>query len=684
MIWIAHARHYIKPQIAANRRRDRYKYPVKAPGFIVLSAITPVIGLSAMRPTASEARVNRDSSSDQLLAAQLRLLFGNANLGVVVNIVAAAILGALQWGIVSGLAIMAWWLYITLVSIGRYALARRYWQASPGETALNKWRVVFTAGVALAGVGWGAAGVLLYPAGHLTNQVFLVFVLGGMMLGASSVLAPRPEAFLSFLVPTGLIPAIRFFLEGDETHLAMGVLASLFTFATLLTTRRLYRMVDSSLTLQFENRVLVDELQSANRETAALNQALELRVVERTAELLQSTEQLRAEIIHREQAEEELLRARKLESLGVLAGGIAHDFNNFLTVVQGNIEVAKVHLTPGETAREFLDQAASACQRAKFLSSQLLTFAKGGAPVRRVASTAQLVTDAVLLARSGSPIGIELQIAEGLWSAEVDSGQIGQVLHNILINAREASSSGGMIEVRAENVALQGGSGEVIPHVRVSIRDHGHGIAPDVLRRIFDPYFTTKPGGNGLGLATAYAIVAKHGGHLSVESTPGIGTVFMVDLPASLEAPLAQKPVSFPMQTGTERLLVMDDDEALRELSKAVLSTLGYEVLTAGDGAEAIDLYEKGKAAGKGFDAVLLDLTVTGGMGGLEAAAMLKQLDPSARLIVSSGYSDAPVMSSFAEYGFDAVILKPWTVREMSEVLRKVLVRVPVQRNASS
>jgi signal transduction histidine kinase/ActR/RegA family two-component response regulator len=628
----------------------------------------------AMRATASEARVHRDSSSEQLLAAQLRLLYSNANLGVVVNIVAAAILGALQWGIVSKPTIIAWCLYITLVSIVRYAFARRYWQASSGPTDLSRWRSVFIVGVGCAGAGWGAAGVLLYPPGHLTNQVFLVFVLGGMMLGASSVLAPRPEAFFTFLIPVGLIPTFRLFLDGDETHLAMGLLATLFTLATLITTRRLYRMVDSSLRLQFENRELVEELRAANRETAVLNQALELRVEERTAELHQSAEHLRAEITQREQAEEELLRARKLESLGVLAGGIAHDFNNFLTVVQGNIEVAKVHMTPGEAAREFLEQAASACQRAKFLSSQLLTFAKGGTPVRRVASIAQLVTDAVLLARSGSSIAIELQLAESLWSAEVDSGQIGQVLHNILINAREAMSSSGTIEVRAENIPLQNGSGEARPHVRISIRDHGHGIAPDVLRRIFDPYFTTKPGGSGLGLATAYAIVVKHGGHLSVESAVGAGTVFTVDLPASLEAPLAQMPTTFPMQTGTERLLVMDDDEALRELSKAVLSTLGYDVQTAGDGAEAVALYAKSKAAGQGFDAVLLDLTVTGGIGGVEAAAMLKQLDPASKLIVSSGYSEAPVMSHFAEYGFDAVIVKPWTVKEMSEVLRRVLV----------
>jgi signal transduction histidine kinase/ActR/RegA family two-component response regulator len=423
--------------------------------------------------------------------------------------------------------------------------------------------------------------------------------------------------------------------------------------------------------LQIENRDLVEGLRSANQQTAALNQVLELRVQERTAELQQSTEQLRAEIAQRQQTEEELLRARKLESIGVLAGGIAHDFNNFLTVVQGNIEVAKEQLTLTEPAQQFLDQAASACQRAKFLSSQLLTFAKGGAPVRRIVSIAQLVTEAVHLARTGSQASIEVNIAEGLWSAQVDSGQIGQVLHNILINAREAMPGGGTIEVQARNVV---GQDAADPRVRISISDNGRGIPEEVLRRIFDPYFTTKTGGNGLGLATAYAIVVKHGGHISVDSKPGVGSTFIIDLPASLEAPMSQAPIAAPVETGTGRLLVMDDDEALQILFKAVLDHLGYDVQTASDGAEAVALYKTAKAEGNGFDAVLLDLTVTGGMGGVEAAAMLKHLDPSARLIVSSGYSDAPVMSHFAEYGFDAVILKPWTVKEMSEVLRQVLV----------
>lgn len=617
----------------------------------------------------------QDSSKEQILSAQLRLLYANADLGVGVSILAATVLAGLQWRVISRPVVIGWWLYMMLVSVVRFAIARRYRNAGSVPNALGRQRIAFTAGVALTSSGWALAGILLYPPSRLSNQLLLIFVLGGMMLGASALLAPRPEAFFTFLVPTGLAPSLRLVMQKDPAHLAMSLLALVFTAATLIATLRLHRMVTSSLRLQLENRDLVENLRAANQQTAALNQDLERRVQERTAELRQSTEQLRAEIAQRQQAEEELLQARKLESLGVLAGGIAHDFNNFLTVVQGNIEVAKAQVNAGKAAEEFLDQAASACQRAAFLSSQLLTFAKGGAPIRRVVSVAQLVTDAVQLARTGSSASIDVMIAEGLWHAEVDPGQIGQVLHNILLNARQAMPSGGTIEVRAVNAPDNtDGSGA---RVRISIKDHGRGIDPDVQKRIFDPYFTTKPGGSGLGLATAYAIVLKHGGHISVESVAGEGTTFTLDLPASLDAPQAKETSVASIHTGSERLLVMDDDDTLLILFKAVLTQLGYEVETARDGGEAIALYGTSMAEGRSFDAVLLDLTVTGGIGGLEAAAKLKELDPQSRLIVSSGYSDAPVMSEFRAYGFDAVIPKPWTVPEISSVLRRVLMMPP-------
>ena len=338
---------------------------------------------------------------------------------------------------------------MSLLSAARFLLARRYWRTAPPSLLAPEWGTAFAVGAGLSGAGWGAAGILLYPPANLANQVFLSFILGGMMLGAVSILAPWTAAFVAFIALTGLPPTVRILWQGGEVHLAMGLLAGVFTAATLVTTRRLQSTIVSSLNLQFENHDLLQDLQTAKNHADALNQQLEIRVQERTAELQQSTEQLRAETAQREQVEEELFRARKLESLGVMAGGIAHDFNNFLTVVQGNIELAKMDLAPGSPVQEVLDQTASACARATFLSSQLLTFAKGGAPVRRLYSVAKLVMDAVHLARAGAQTSIDVNISDDLWFAEVDPSQIGQVLHNILLNARQAMPEGGIIEVHA-------------------------------------------------------------------------------------------------------------------------------------------------------------------------------------------------------------------------------------------
>jgi signal transduction histidine kinase/ActR/RegA family two-component response regulator len=624
-----------------------------------------------MTSSTSPVAPDKGSTKQQILAAQVRLLYSNMNVGVGVTLVATAILGLLEWDVASHPVVVAWCLYMCLVSLARFALGQRYSQAAAAKRKTDIWRAAFTAGTGLAGIGWGAAGVLLYPQAQLPNQVFLVFILGGMMLGAVSLLAPRSEASLAFIAPTGLAPAVRLALQGDRVHLAMGLLAGIFTFATLIVARRIYLTIASSLKLQFENQDLLRDLQAAKNRADALNAQLEVRVHQRTAELERSTEQLRAEMTRREQIEEELLRARKLESLGVLAGGIAHDFNNFLTVVEGNLELARIRLDLNEPVYGIFDQIASACHRALFLSSQLLTFAKGGAPVRRLVSVARLVTDAVALARAGAQTTIEVNIPEDLRFAEVDPDQIGQVLHNILLNARQAMPEGGIIEVRAENLA------GAEARVRISILDYGCGILPEVLPRIFDPYFTTKRGNTGLGLATAYAIIAKHGGNLYVQSKPGEGSTFIIDLPASHERLSPQTPIASHLQTGTERLLVMDDEEDLRKVLSKVLTKLGYEVQTARDGAEAIALHEDAKAAGRGFDAVMLDLTVSGGMGGTEAAARLKELDPSLKLIVSSGYSDSPVMSEFRSYGFDDVVPKPWTVTQLSEAFRRVLAPSP-------
>jgi PAS domain S-box-containing protein len=379
------------------------------------------------------------------------------------------------------------------------------------------------------------------------------------------------------------------------------------------------------------------------------------------------------DITTRKQVEEELLRGRKLESLGVLTCGIAHDFNNFLTIIAGNISLAKMRTQPADPMCDILEQAAVACNRATSLASQLLTFGKGGAPVKRPVPLAGLVKDAVDLARAGATATINLAIEGNLWSAEIDIEQISQALHNILLNARQAMPEGGIIEVRAENVIFDADSLSVRggKYVMMSVRDHGGGIAAEVLPRIFDPYFTTKQGGSGLGLATAHTIIAKHEGYITAQSSPGVETTFSIYIPACETARPEESSVGQQLQTGSGRILVMDDEEALRILLAQTLERLGYEVECARDGAEAIELYQKAKDSGHCFDIVLVDLTIPGGAGGKEVAARLREIDDSVVLIVSSGYANTPIMSEFRSYGFNDVISKPWTPAQLSAVLRR-------------
>jgi signal transduction histidine kinase/CheY-like chemotaxis protein len=621
-------------------------------------------------PTPAEAgQATQNRRKLQVQAEQIRLLYSNANSGVAVTVCVAAVLSYLQWGVISHSIVLAWLVYMLAISGVRFALARRYWRAAEADRNTRAWANTFTIGTSLSGVGWGAAGVLLYPEAYLANQVILAFVLGGMILGAGSILASRPETFLAFIIPTGLPLSVRFLLQGDSPHIAMGLLGAVFTAAALITTRRIYLTVLSSLNLQFENEDLVLDLATLNRE-------LETRVQERTAELHQTNERLRTEIEQRKQVEEELILARKLEALGVLAGGIAHDFNNFLTIVQGNLGLAKMELESESEVSKILEQTEMACQRAAALASQLLTFSKGGVPVRRTVSVARLVKDAVDLARAGANVSIDANIADDLWPAHIDATQISDALHNILLNARQAMPDGGIVEVRAENVITEAGSLPLAAgkYIRISVRDYGSGVSPENLSRIFDPYFTTKRSGTGLGLAAAHAIVAKHDGHIAVQSTLGVETTFSIYLPASEQAVSLDQPSEEVVHRGSGKILVMDDEEAVRKLLGRMLRRLGYEVESAGDGAEAIVLFERAQTSGRGFDAVVLDLTVPGGTGGLDVVAKLREIGPSAKLIVSSGYSDAPVMSEFRKYGFDDVIRKPWTPAQVSEVLRRVLV----------
>jgi len=374
--------------------------------------------------------------------------------------------------------------------------------------------------------------------------------------------------------------------------------------------------------------------------------------------------------------EEEILKAGKLESVGILAGGIAHDFNNILTAITGNISLAMRDIKPADEIFRRLADAESACMRAKDLTYQLLTFAKGGAPVRKVVSLSEIMEDSSRLALAGSNVRCSISMPDELLPADVDEGQISRVINNLLINAVEAMPGGGVITVRVENVMVS--KGNAIPlaagkYIKISIQDQGTGIPPGHLQKIFDPYFTTKQKGSGLGLAICYSIVKKHDGHISAESELGRGTTFSIYLPASSKELPGKKVSREEPIRGEGKILVMDDEAVVRDVTGQILKHLGYDVEFAADGSEAIELYRKADEAGKAFDLVIMDLTVPGGMGGKEAIVRLIEIDPEVRAIVSSGYSDNLVMSDFRQYGFKGVVAKPYQIQQLALVLYNVL-----------
>jgi PAS domain S-box-containing protein len=397
------------------------------------------------------------------------------------------------------------------------------------------------------------------------------------------------------------------------------------------------------------------------------------------------TEQKRARQIE-EALSGERLRTAKLESIAILAGGIAHDFNNYLTGIIGNISLAQLMQKKGSTERvgELLESTRKACEQTANLTQKLLTFSKGGAPVTKTLELSAMLRDECQFCLSGSSTRCEFAIDKDLWHVEADEGQMSQVIHNIALNADQAMSGGGLLEMRAENVVVGLRTSVPLPpgrYVRLTFRDQGVGIPEEQLSRVFDPYFTTKPDGSGLGLATTYSIVKRHGGHMAVESEVGEGTEFYVYLPTSV-SDRARAVVSVTPQAGDEavadgpvrgRILVMDDESTVLRFIVAALTACGHEVTSADDGSEAVALYEKARADGIPFDVVILDLTVPGGDGGRATLEAIRAADPKVKAIAASGYSEDPIIANPTAFGFAGALAKPLTVEDLANAVSGVL-----------
>lgn len=412
---------------------------------------------------------------------------------------------------------------------------------------------------------------------------------------------------------------------------------------------------------------------------------------DRTREPLRTVAQICANVLQRRdaelrfaveqrRAEEERQKANKLEAVGILAGGIAHDFRNILLVIQGNTSLARRTLELSEQVEPsallaFLEDVEAASVRARDLTEQLLTFSKGGKPVKKAISLLDILRQSVQFALRGSKVVCESSLAKDLWPVEADAGQINQVLNNLLINAGQAMPEGGEVRLTAENISRRVARERFdfdADVVRIQVIDEGVGIAPEDLSRIFDPYFTTKETGSGLGLATVHSIVRKHGGTMRVTSELGVGSTFSIHLPACRRARIDTATEEAASAHGEGRILVVDDEPAVRKLILGMLKALGYRAEAVADGAAALDFYAAAAAADP-FDVVLCDLTIPGGMGGREAVARLREIDPAVRCVVTSGYSKDPIMANYREHGFAEVLMKPFVVDELGRLLARVL-----------
>ncbi len=760
-------------------------------------------------------------STKYLYNQQISQLYSLAPYGIVASIINAGILCALMWQSVLQGPMMFWFVGVLAINGLWSILLYRYRLVSSDKGSINFWEKWFIGGNMASGCIWGIGGIILYPTTSIGHEIFLTFVFGGMVAGATALYASHFPAFLAFSLPASTPLTLHFFSRGDSLHIGMGMMGLLFIAVMIMTAKRNNSMLLESLTLYQENSTLIRNLTLSRDRAEGLNNSLSKEIAHRAAieeELRQHQDQLetlvdartaalqasesryrfvtenisdviwmmepngsrfsyvspsvkelrgysaeevmamslnecltqpsleKAEWAMRQQLERldkepdqlgpflllelehkckdgstvwaevrasllldneghplgfagvtrdlterrkidkekhrlesQLLRSQKMDAIGTLAGGIAHDFNNLLTSVLGNITLTQHIMKLPPLGEKYLARAEQATSRAKDLTQQLLAFAKGGDPIKHLVSLRDLVIESSGFALSGSSVLCEQHLPINLWPIEADPGQVSQIIHNIGINAVQAMPNGGTLVIQGENKWINKSSGNFPasfpsgPYVQITLTDEGIGIAKEQLDKIFDPYFSTKPEGQGLGLASTYAILKKHGGHISVESEVNVGTKFSLYFPACASGAKPIKLETLPLQHGRGTILLMDDEEPIRLLAREMLSHCGYQCILAKDGHETIVLFEQALKNGTPFSAVILDLTVPGGLGGKDTILRLREMDPQVLAFVSSGYSNDPIMGNYQTYGFHGVITKPYSLIGLSSILHQRL-----------
>jgi signal transduction histidine kinase/ActR/RegA family two-component response regulator len=636
-----------------------------------------------------------------LHAEEIRLLYANAPAGFAATGLNVVLLALIQWQVLATPRILSWLASMLALTALRAVLVWRFQRRSPAPPAMGWWGTLFGLGTLAAGLGWGSAGVWLFPAASSTHQVFLAFVLGGMIAGAVGLLSARMSVFLSFVCPAAVPIIVHWLALGDAPSRAMGGMAALFTMVIIFTAWKLHGIIRTSLHLRFDNVDLVASVTDEKARVEHLNaeltaeiaerqyaevalrtahEALEERVRERTAELTTTLEQLQREMVERQRLAEELRQGQKMEAVGRLAGGVAHDFNNILAAMIGYTELATHNIPTSGPAWHQLQEVLRAGQRAKALVQQILTFSRRTEQVHTPVKLPPLVQESLTLLRASFPSTIEIRqhLDPGVGAVLADPSQLHQVLINLCANAEYAMrQTGGVLEVRLEAVevdtmlAAQHPTLHLGPHARLTVRDTGQGMPPDVVQRLYDPFFTTKAvgEGTGIGLSVVHGIVVNHGGTITVESQVGQGATFTIYLPciACDMADEVQPEETIPHGQG--RLLFVDDELALVHLGYSVLTQLGYEVTAYTSSAEALAAFE---AAPQHFDLVITDYTMPL-MTGDALTQALRRLRPDIPIILETGFSHTIDAEQAAALGIDAFLLKPWTVRELACIIAQVL-----------
>jgi signal transduction histidine kinase/CheY-like chemotaxis protein len=636
-----------------------------------------------------------------IYAEQIRLLYANAPAGFVATVLNVVLLALIQWQVIASPRILSWLVSMLALTTLRAVLVWRFQHSSPAPPSMKRWGTLFGLGTLAAGLGWGSAGVWLFPVASGTHQVFLAFILGGMIAGAVGLLAARMGVFLSFACPAAVPIIVHLLLQGDTLSRTMGGMAALYTLVIICTALRLHCIIRTSLHLRFNNADLVAavtaekarvehlnteltaEITERQRAEAALrttHEALEERVQERTAELAMTLEQLQTEMVERQRLAEELRQGQKMEAVGRLAGGVAHDFNNILAAIIGYTELATLNMPASSPAWHQLQEVLRACQRAKALVQQILTFSRRTEQAYTPVQLSPLVEEALALLRASLPSTIEIRqhITPDVGAVLADPSQLHQVIINLCANAEYAMrQSGGVLEVCLEAVevdamlAAQHPTLRLGPHVRLTVRDTGQGMPPEVVQRIYDPFFTTKAAGEGtgIGLSVVHGIVVNHGGTITVESQVGQGTTFTIYLPRIAWDMAAEGQADETVPHGQGRLLFVDDEPALVRLGYSVLTQLGYDVAAYTSSAEALADFQ---AAPQRFDLVITDYTMPQMTGDVLTCA-LRRLRPDIPIILETGFSQTIDAEQAAALGINAFLLKPWTVRELARTITQVL-----------